>query len=103
MSSASFKVNNAQQRVLRILLVLAGNEGEGVAQSAVARAIKATDSRAFNDLRNLAEAGFAEKLSNGNWRLAPKAVQIAIAHMNGLARLKAMASEIEQRYSRDPH
>lgn len=102
MSNGSFKVNNAQQRVLRILLVIAGNEGEGVAQSAVARAIKASDSRAFNDLRNLAEAGFAEKLANGNWRLAPKLVQIALAHQRGLARLKAMAEEIEQRYSRQP-
>ena len=102
MSQASFKINQAQQRVLRILLVLAGHEGEGVAQSAIARAIKTSDSRAFNDLRNLAEAGFVEKLANGNWRLGPKPVQISLAHQTGLARLKSQVEEIQQRYSRQP-
>lgn len=97
---ASVKINQAQQRVMRILLVLAGHEGEGVAQSAIARAIKTSDSRVFNDLRNIAEGGFAERLENGNWRLAPKLVQIALAHQNGLARLKSQVEEIQQRFSR---
>lgn len=102
MSSSSFKTNNAQQRICDVLVLLAGNELEGLAQSALAKAVKSSDSRMFNDLRNLAHAGLVEQLENGKWRLGPRIVQIALAHQTGLARIKARVDEIDQRYSRAP-
>lgn len=103
MSTATFKVNNAQQRVCQILALLAGHEAEGLTQTSVAKAVKASDNRVFHDLRNLAHAGLVERLESGQWRLGPKLVQIAIAHQHGLARIKARVEEIEQRYSRIPN
>lgn len=99
----SYRVNDAQQRAMQILLLLAGKEAEGLAQVAICRAGKWGASKVHNDLRNLRHAGFAERLPNGNWRLAPKLVQIAIAHQQGLARITAQLEEIQQRYSRHPN
>lgn len=102
MSASIFKLNNAQQRACEILVLLAGREAEGVPSSAIAKAVKTSDSRIHNDLRNLAHAGLIERLDNGAWRLGPRLVQIALAHQTGLARIKAKVDEIEQRYSRIP-
>ena len=101
-NTLTFKTNNAQQRVCQILILLAGHEAEGLTQTAVAKAVKASDNRVFHDLRNLAHAGLVERLDNGQWRLGPRLVQVAIAHQHGLARIKARVEEIEQRYSRTP-
>lgn len=98
----SFRLNEAQQRVLQIVLLLAGHEIEGLAQGQVAKAMGSSGSQTHNDLRNLREAGFAERLQNGNWRLGPKPVQVAIAHQQGLARIQAALDEVAQRFSRHP-
>ncbi|MBI2397706.1 MAG: hypothetical protein HYV17_07900 [Xanthomonadales bacterium] len=102
MTPSSFKVNNAQQRICQVLMVLAGQEEFGVAQSAIAKAVKSSDSRLFNDLRNLQHAGFVEQLENKCWRLGPRLVQVSNAFHVGITRMKARALEIEQRYSREP-
>lgn len=99
----SYRINDAQQRVAQIMMLLAGKEVEGVSQVAICKAHKWGASKVHNDLRNLRHAGLAERLANGNWRLAPKLVQIAIAHQQGLARITAQLEEIHQRYSRHPN
>lgn len=99
----TYRINDAQQRVTQILLLLAGKEAEGLPQGAIAKAGKWAGSKTHNDLRNLRHAGFAERLPNGNWRLAPKLVQIAIAHQTGLARIADQLAELQQRFSRQPN
>lgn len=94
--------NNAQQRILAAVVILAGHEAEGLAPSQLATGLRTTPSNVTRDLANLKEAGFAEQLANGNWRLGPKPVQIALAFQRGLADLKARHDEITNRYTREP-
>ncbi len=101
--SDTYRINDAQQRIAKIMTLLAGREAEGLPQGAICKAGKWAGSKVHNDLRNLREAGLVERLGNGNWRLGPKLVQIAISHQTGLARLRQQLDEIEQRYSRNPH
>lgn len=98
----TFRVNAAQQRVAQILTLLAGKEAEGLPQVAICRAGRWAAPKVHNDMRNLRHAGLVERLDSGNWRLAPKLVQIAIAHQQGLARITAKVEEIQQRYTRHP-
>lgn len=93
----------AQQRILRALLVLAGNEFQGVAPGELAKAMNTTPSTATRDLHNLREAGFAEQIQEtGRWRLGPKLVQVAIKFSTALERAQLRMSEINNRYTREP-
>lgn len=93
----------AQQRILRALLVLAGNEFQGVAPGELAKAMNTTPSTATRDLHNLREAGFAEQIQEtGRWRLGPKLVQVSLAFSNELMRAETRLAEIRNRYTRAP-
>lgn len=95
--------NAAQQRILRALLVLSGNEFQGLAPGEVAKALGVGPSTATRDLHNLREAGFAEQIQEtGRWRLGPKPVQIALAFSNQLQRAEQRLQEISNRYTREP-
>ncbi len=100
----------AQQRVLAVLLALAGNEVDGVSLMELTHALstragkdpKALKNNIFRDLHNLREAGLAEQLPDSErWRLAPRLVQIATAHQRYLDRAAARLDEVRQRYGRD--
>lgn len=92
-----------QQRILRALTVLAGNEFQGVTPGELARALGVTPSTVTRDLHNLREAGFAEQIQEtGRWRLGPKPVQIALAFSSALQRAEARLGEIRNRYTREP-
>lgn len=98
----SCRVNEAQQRAVQILVLLSGHVVEGLAQGAIGKAGKWAAPMVHNDLRNLRKAGVAERLGNGNWRLGPRLVQIAISHTADIARTEAQLAEIKQRFSREP-
>lgn len=94
--------NDGQQRILRLVKLLAGNEITGMAPSDIARQQECSASVVTRDLANLREAGFAEQVpdSGGRWRLAPTVVQIAVAHMTALERAETRLTEVRNRYSR---
>lgn len=95
--------STSQQRILRVLQALAGNEFAGVTPGELARAAKCTASNITRDLANLQLAGMAEEIpGTGRWRLGPKVVQLALAHMRHLDDIERRHSEVRQRYSRDP-
>lgn len=95
--------NASQQRILRALHVLAGNEFAGVAPGELARALDTNPSTATRDLHNLREVGFAEQIQEtGRWRLGPKVVQVAVAFTHELSRAESKLAEVKQRYSRMP-
>lgn len=95
--------NDAQQRLLKVILLLAGNEFSGLAPSDLAKALDTNPSNITRDLANLKEAGLAEQLADtGRWRLGPKLVQIALAFSEHMARSTARVNEIQQRYTRQP-
>lgn len=91
-----------QQRILKLLGVLAGQEVHGLAPSDIAKAQGCTASIVTRDLANLRIAGMAEQVpETGRWRLAPPIVQIAIRHQVGLARAQSKVDEIRSRYTRN--
>lgn len=95
--------SESQQRILRALTVLAGNEFNGLTPSEVAKAVRTSASNATRDLANLREAGLAEVIQEtGRWRLGPKLVQIAVAFSTHLNRAQTRLDELTNRYTRSP-
>tara|TARA_R110001583_G_scaffold195522_3_gene375219 strand:+ start:47707 stop:48012 length:306 start_codon:yes stop_codon:yes gene_type:complete len=93
--------NAAQQRILRAVVVLAGNEFMGIAPGELAKALGESPSTATRDLHNMKEAGFAEQIEQtGRWRLGPKMVQVALSFSHELTRARTRLDEITQRYTR---
>ncbi len=94
-------INAAQQRVLRILVLLAGHEVEGLAPGEIAKAMRSSASNTTRDLANLKEAGLAEARESGRWALTPRMAQMAIAVLKHLDDAKRAVEETHQRYTRD--
>lgn len=94
--------NPGQQRVLALLVLLAGNEFAGLTPAQCAAALRTSQSNITRDLDNLATSGLADRMESGRWMLGPKLVQIALAFSTHLERSKARVAEIEQRYTRLP-
>lgn len=91
-----------QQRLLRLLTLLAGNEITGLAPGEIARLQGCSASVVTRDLANLAEAGYAEKVPDtGLWRLAPQIVQIAVRMQIALGRAEDRLAETVQRFTRN--
>jgi len=99
--SADRYINAAQQRVLAIVFRLAGHEIEGIAPSELASAVHTSASNITRDLANLREAGFAEPLDSGRWRLTPRVVQISLAASTAFAKAQDRLDEARQRFSRE--
>ena len=100
---------DAQQRLLFVQSALAGHEVNGVTLTEITnawaqRAGKVNQkNNIFRDLQNLRLAGYAEQLPDSDkWRLGPRVVQIALAHMQAIERASVRLQETRQRYSRDP-
>lgn len=72
--------NEAQQRILRVLLVLGGHEREGLAPDDIAESLDLAREAVVGDLRNLQRAGLAElDQDTGLWRLTPRIAQMGLA------------------------
>lgn len=96
--------SQSQQRVLQVLMALAGNEFGGVLPGELAKATRTTASNITRDLANLGIAGLAEEIpGTGRWRLGPKVVQLALAHLRHMDDIERRHSEVRQRYSRAPN
>lgn len=92
-----------QQRILNVLIRLAGHEVNGLTPGEVAQAAGTRPANATRDLANLAIAGLAEQIpETKRWRLAPKLIQIALAYTAAMQRAENKLSETKQRFSRDP-
>lgn len=102
MSNAAY--NAPLRRGLKLALILAGHEMFGLRTSEIAKAANLPNSMVTRDLQALVEEGFVERLPSdeNRWRLGPKLVQIAQAHVAGLARIERDLKEVAQRYSRTP-
>ena len=98
------ELGQAQRRILKIVLALAGNELLGLAPVDIQRALGiANASTLTRDLDVLRDLGLAEQIpETSRWRLGPKVVQIAVAFANQMDRAERRLSEIRQRYSREP-
>jgi DNA-binding IclR family transcriptional regulator len=92
-------INAAQQRVLKMILRLAGHEIEGIAPSELAAALHTSASNVTRDLANLKEAGLAAPMESGRWRLTPRVVQISLAAGTAFTRAQERLDEARQRFT----
>jgi DNA-binding IclR family transcriptional regulator len=91
-----------QQRILALLLVLAGQEVHGLTPTDIAKAQSCSAAIVTRDLANLKAAGMAEQVpETQRWRLAPSIVQISLRHSVALERARTRLDEISNRYSRN--
>lgn len=95
--------NGSQERLLDVILALAGNEFMGLAPSEIATAVGANASNITRDLGVLHKKGWAEPIpESGRWRLGPKPVQVGVAFMESNNRIRARFDEMTNRYTRKP-
>ncbi len=93
--------HEGQQRILKLVQLLAGHEITGMAPADIARQQGCAASAVTRDLANLQLAGLAECVpETGRWRLGPALVQIANKHAAAMSRAEARLEEVRNRYSR---
>ncbi|HEY4145192.1 helix-turn-helix domain-containing protein [Pinirhizobacter sp.] len=96
--STSNYINAAQQRVLNTLLLLCGHEIMGLAPGEISKALRTSASNVTRDLANLREAGLAEPLESGKWRVTPRLGQQAIKILNALNDATSRVDEVRRRF-----
>jgi DNA-binding IclR family transcriptional regulator len=99
--SAGAYTNPAQQRLLRLVDLLAGHELQGLAPGQFARALAVGPSSVTRDLDNLRTAGWVEQTpQGGRWRLSPHVIQIGLRYSAALQAGAQAWRDLEQRYGR---
>ncbi|MDG9783681.1 hypothetical protein [Metapseudomonas otitidis] len=104
MSTEDKYTSEQVQRVLRVLLALAGNEFRGMTLKEVADAANCSADNALRALENLRTAGLAERTAydDKRWMLGPKLPQVAFAFEHALDNAQRELNERRQRYTRTP-
>lgn len=93
--------NEAQQRLVKIILLMFGHVVNGLAPSVIAREVGCSAAVMTRDLFNLRQAGIADKdEATGHWRLTPRLPQQAIKVWNDIDRADRRLQEAKNRFSR---
>jgi DNA-binding IclR family transcriptional regulator len=100
MATPSPYINEAQQRLLQTIDLLAGNEVQGLAPGEIAKAMGCAASQVTRDMANLQHAGWAERTPSERWRLSPHAIQLSLRFAAGLAESERVLKDITQRFGR---
>jgi DNA-binding IclR family transcriptional regulator len=92
--------NEAQQRLLKVVLALFGDVVHGMTPGALAKAVDCSAAVMTRDLFNLEKAGIAARdESTGAWRLTPRLPQQAIKVWTAIDRAERRINEAKQRYT----
>ena len=93
----------ALRKACRYFTALAGHEVNGLRPGQIAVAAGVSPATATRDMQVLADEGFVERVPGmeDRWRLGPKPVQIALAHMSSIERSASRLAEVKQRFSRE--
>lgn len=95
--------NEAQQRILKMVLALFGDAINGYTPGALAKALGCASSMVTRDLDNLAKAGLVKlDEESGTWCLTPRLPQQAIKVWTAIDRAERRIEESKQRFSRNP-
>ncbi|HFD86510.1 MAG TPA: MarR family transcriptional regulator, partial [Gammaproteobacteria bacterium] len=87
--------SNSQQRILKVMLALAGHEVTGLAPGEIAKGLNITPSNVTRDLANLRIAGLAEQITDSDrWRLTPKLSQIGLAMLDSVDKARRKVDEV---------
>ncbi|MDR3087972.1 MAG: hypothetical protein LBU45_08515 [Azoarcus sp.] len=92
----------AHTRLLSVIEAISGHEVRGLRLVEVARAVGCIESTALRDLESLEGAGWAQRLPDGRWCLAPRPLQILFNFQAGLSRASERVAEVRQNYTRVP-
>lgn len=91
--------NEAQQRILALVLTLAGHELDGLAPGDIAKLQGCSPSVVTRDLANLKAAGWAEQIQvSGRWRLGPQPTRIGLRHLALIDRAERKVAELKSRF-----
>lgn len=103
MSRATDYTNEAQQRLMKVVISLFGDVIHGYPPAVLAKAVECSQSVITRDLDNLRTAGWAERLeATGHWRLTPRLPQQAIKVFNALDAAQRRVDEARNRFTRNP-
>lgn len=95
--------NAAQQRLLKVVMVLFSDVVMGLSPSGLAKSVGCAQSVITRDLDNLRTAGLAERdETSGHWRLTPRLPQQAIKALASIDRAARRVDEARNRYTRNP-
>lgn len=95
--------NEAQQRIIRVILAMFGEVVHGLTPGALAKAVDCSAAVMTRDLFNLAKAGIAERdESSGCWRLTPRLPQQTIKVWAAIDQAERRLQEAKQRFTRNP-
>ncbi len=95
--------NDAQQRILQVVLTLFGHAVHGLPPSSIAKAVNCSAAVMTRDLANLSIAGLVEKdEATGHWRLTPRLPQQCFKIAAEIERADRRLSEVKNRFTRNP-
>jgi DNA-binding IclR family transcriptional regulator len=92
--------NDAQQRLLRLILVMFGDVVRGFAPSSLSKALECTPSCTTRDLANLKLQGLAEVDDQGMWRLTPRLIQQSLKAMASIEQAAQQLESARNKYTR---
>lgn len=94
--------NDAQQRLVKLVLVMFGDVVNGYLPSELAKAVGASPGTMTRDLDNLDTAGIARvDEETGRWRLTPRLPQQAIKVFNAIDAADQRVQEARNRFTRN--
>lgn len=103
MSRDTDYTNEAQQRLMKVVIALFGDVIHGYPPSTLSKAVDCSASVITRDLDNLRTAGWAERdEGTGHWRLTPRLPQQAIKVFNALDAAQRRVDEARNRFTRNP-
>ena len=103
MSRATDYTNEAQQRILRLVVALFGYAVNVFPLIKLGEVLNVSASAITRDLDNLRTAGIAERdEATGNWRLTPRLPQQAIKVFNAIDAAQRRVDEARNRFTRNP-
>lgn len=101
MSDAKY-TNEAQQRLLRVVMLLGEDVMVGIAPAQIAKALNVPASYVTRDLENLQTAGWAvQQEETGRWLLGSKAGALGVKVMNSIDRAGRMVDQARNRFTRN--
>jgi len=95
--------NDAQQRLVKVILLMFDHVVHGLPPSVIAREVGCSAAVMTRDLQNLLTAGVAAKdETTGHWRLTARLPQQAIKVWTDIDRAERRINEAKQRFTRIP-
>ncbi len=95
--------NEAQQRLVKVILLMFGHVVHGLPPSVIAREVGCSAAVMTRDLANLLEAGIAERdEATGHWRLTARLPQQTIKVWADIDRADRRLQEAKNRFTRNP-